>query len=198
MQAEAFLLGAEWRDASRGLELTLWATSEKEGPIRVTLTGQEAVMFVPRYAETKAGRRVPRALKTREGSDVDALYFTSQRALVQERERIQSIGGITLEADVKATHRFLMERFVNGGFSVDGRAKSEGGVLHFVNPQVQSANVTPKLRTLSLDIETDGWDGPVLSLALCGVGLEQVFIVREGGYSHTPTPTPPPEREGGV
>ena len=175
----AFLLGAEWRDAARGLELTLWGASEKNGPLRVTLTGQEAVMFVPRYAETKAGRRVPRALKTREGSDVDAVYFPSQRALVQERERIQSIGGITLEADVKATHRFLMERFVNGGFSVEGRGKREHGVLHFVNPKVQSADVTPKLKTLSLDIETDGWDGPVLSLALCGQGLERVFVVRD-------------------
>ena len=181
-ELEAFLLSVEWRDAARGLELTLWGSSV-EGPVRATLTGQEAVMFVPRYAETKAGRRVPRALRSREGADVDALYFTTQRALVLERERIALARGLTFEADLKPTNRFLMERFINGGFSLKGRAQLEQGVLRFMNPQVHAADVTPTLRTLSLDIETDGWDGPVLSFALAGRGLEQVFMAREGAAS---------------
>ena len=179
-QVAAFLLAVEWRDAPRGLELTLWAASETDGPVRATITGQEAVMFVPRYSETKSGRRVQRALKSREGADVDAVYFTSQRALVQERERIHAAGGLTLESDLKATNRFLMERFINGGLTLTGKAAPENGVLHFHNPQVHAADVTPKLRTLSLDIETDGWEGPVLCLALAGCGREHVFMVRDG------------------
>ena len=178
-ELEVFLLSVEWRDTARGVELTLWGSS-KEGPVRATLTGQEAVMFVPRIAETKSGRRVPRPLKSREGADVDAVYFTSQRALLQERDRIHAGSGRTLEADVKPSNRFLMERFIKGGFSLWGPAKPENGVLRFMNPQVHAADVTPTLRTLSLDIETDGWDGPVLSLALAGCGLEQVFIVQGG------------------
>ena len=179
-EISAFLLGVEWKDAGNGLELTLWASSPNDGPIRATITGQEAVMFVPRYSETKSGRRVSRALKSREGSDVDAVYFTSQRALVQERERIRAAGGLTLEADLKATNRYLMERFINGGLTLEGPARPEAGVLRFMNPQVHAADVTPTLRTLSLDIETDGWEGPVLSIALAGCGLEQVFMVRAG------------------
>lgn len=178
---EAFLLGVEWRDAPKGVELTLWASSPSEGPVRVTVTGQEAVMFVPRYAETKSGRRVPRALKSREGSDVDAVYFSSQRALLQERDRIQAAGGLTLESDLKPTNRFLMERFITGGLTLTGKARREHGVLHFMNPQVSAADVTPRLRTLSLDIETDGWEGPVLSIAMvCRPSTEHVFMVREG------------------
>lgn len=178
-ELEAFLLSVEWRDTSRGLELTLWGSSV-EGPVRATFTGQEAVMFVPRYAETQGGRRVPRALRSREGADVDALYFTTQRALLDERERIQAAHGLTFEADLKPSNRFLMERFINGGFSLKGASRTEQGVLRFSNPQVHAADVTPKLRTLSLDIETDGWEGPVLSLALAGSGLEQVFLARKG------------------
>ena len=184
-ELEAFLLSAEWRDTSRGLELTLWGSSPEHGPVRATLTRQEAVMFVPRSAETKAGRRVPRALRSREGADVDAVYFTTQRALVDERARLHATGGRTLEADVKPSSRFLMERFIKGGFSLRGRASLEARVLHFHNPAVHAAELTPKLRTLSLDLETDGWDGPVLSAALAGCGLEHVFMVQKGG---PPTP----------
>ena len=137
-------------------------------------------MFVPRHAETRAGRREPRALRTREGADVDAVYFTSQRALIEERERIRAAGGVTLEADLKPSSRFMMERFVNGGLSFRGVARPEGGVLRLVDPQVRSADVTPRLRALSLDIETDGWDGPVLSVALAGCGVERVMLVGAG------------------
>ena len=137
-------------------------------------------MFVPRVAQTEAGRRVPRPLRTRAGADVDAVYFKSQRALVQERERIHAAGGMTFEADLKVTSRFVMERFINGGLTLRGVARPGDGVLELMDPQVHAADVTPTLRTLSLDIETDGWDGPVLSIALAGCGVEQVFMARDG------------------
>jgi DNA polymerase-2 len=175
-ELDAFLLSVEWRDGPRGLELTLWGTSA-EGPVRATLTGQEAVFFVRRDVETRSGRRVPRALRTRVGADVDAVYFPTQRALVQERDRL---AGFALEADLKPTNRFLMERFINGGLRLAGPAKTEGGVLRFTNPHVTAAEVTPTFRVLSLDIETDGWDGPVLSVALAGCGLEEVVLARDG------------------
>ena len=175
-ELDAFLLSVEWRDGPRGLELTLWATSA-EGPVRATITGQEAVFFVRRDVETRSGRRVPRALKTKVGADVDAVYFPTQRALLQERERLS---GLTFEADLKPTNRFLMERFINGGLRLRGSATSEGGMLRFVNPQVQAAEVTPTFSRLSPDIETDGWDGPVLSVALAGCGIEEVVLARDG------------------
>lgn len=179
-EIEAFLLSVEWRDAARGIELTLWATSNEHGPVRATIGGQEAVMLVPRSTETRAGRREPRPLRTLAGVDVDAVYFGAQRALLQERDRIRASGGVTLESDLKPSSRFTMERFINGGVSLRGTATSEGGVLRMVDPHVRAAEVSPRLRALSLDIETDGWDGPVLSIALAGCGLERIFVVREG------------------
>ena len=41
--------------------------------MRARLCGQEAVMFVPRYMPTHAGRRVARPLATLHGDPVDAL-----------------------------------------------------------------------------------------------------------------------------
>ena len=171
----AFILSIEWRDAARGLELTVWGVSS-EGPVCATLRGQEAVMFVPRHAETKAGRRVPRALKTLQGTPVDAVYFPTQRALLDEKSRIRAGGGVTYESDLKPSSRFAMERFLKGGASLEGVFSVKDGVLRVTNPQVRAqGDVRPKLKTLSLDIETDGWDGPVLSVALCGDGFERVL-----------------------
>jgi DNA polymerase-2 len=178
---EAFLLGAEWRDTNNGVELTLWASSTEHGPVKATITGQEAVMFVSRTTPTLTGRRESRPLRTLSGVDVDAVYFKSQRALLGERQRLREAGQATFEADLKPANRFLMERFINGGLSLHGVAHSDGGVLRFLDPQVRAADVTPSLKTLSLDIETDGWDGALFSIAFAGCGLERVLPVRTPG-----------------
>jgi len=194
-EVRAFLLTVEWRDTARGLELTLWASSPEHGPVCATFTGQEAVMFVPRHVESRNGRRVERPLKTKEGAPVDALYFKTQRALMDERSRIRAAGGVTLESDVKPSTRFTMERFLRGGVVFTGKGVVTGGVLRLTNPTVRAEEVTPSLRVLSLDIETDGWDGPVLSVALASNdGLERVFVARAANANaSSPRPSPPRE-----
>ena len=69
------------------------------------------------------------------------------------------------EADIKPVERFLMERFVLGGLLVKGEPREQGGVLHFLDPELALSNFVPDLRLVSIDIETDGLDGPLLSLA---------------------------------
>lgn len=179
---EAFLLSVEWRDTPRGIELTLWARSRADGPVRAALTGQEAVMFVRRSWPTQAGRREPKPLRTLDGADVDAVYFSSQRALLDERERLRSDGGAACESDVKPSNRFTMERFLNGGLVFHGVPRVQQGVTHLRDPHVRAADVTPTLTTLAIDLETAGWDGPILSIALAGCGHEEVFLVRADAY----------------
>jgi DNA polymerase-2 len=179
-ELEAFVLSVEWRDTPRGLELTLWASSPTEGPVRAVFTEQEAVMFVLHGTPTRGGRQVPRPLRTLQGQPVDAVYFPTQRALLEERERLRAQGLEPFESDLKPSSRFLMERFVHGGVVLQGAPRKADGVWELRNPQLRAGEVTPALRALSLDLETDGWDGPVLSVALSGEGLEHVFLVREG------------------
>ncbi len=175
-QVDAFLLSREWRDADDGLEVVLWARA-KEAPVRIRLPRQEAVMFVPRTAITHAGRRVPRPLATMEGEPVDALYFRSQRALVEERKRMRELGEPTLEADVKPSDRYVLERFVTGSLRIDGVANERRGVLHFENPKIKAAaDLDVALSVLALDIETDGFGGPLLSAAVATATHERVFV----------------------
>src|SRR5262245_22584654 len=121
-----FVLSREWRDGDRGVEVVLWARAPG-GPLRARFSAQEAVMFVPREQRTQAGRRVPRALTTLAGDPVDAVYFRSQRALVEERDRLRATLGVALESDVKPSDRFVMERFVNGAAVFEGPAQEQIG-----------------------------------------------------------------------
>jgi len=177
-EVDAFLLSREWRDAEDGVEIVLWARAQ-QGPIRVRLSRQEAVMFVLRDAVTEAGRRVARPLTTLDGRPVDALYFRSQRALVEERERLRDVAETTLESDVKPSERYLMERFVTGALHVEGAARERRGVLEFDNPRITAADARVDLSVLSLDLETDGFGGPILSAALATASNERVFVRAE-------------------
>ena len=154
--AEVFLLARDWRDTPGGLELVLWGRGE-EGPVRAVLRGQEAVCFLPRARESPPGVRRRRvALATLEGEPVDALYFRSQREL--EAFRGRSDPGL-YESDVRPADRFLMERFVTGPMILEGRAERRGRFVEFVDPRVRAGDCRPRLRAVSLDIETSGLDG---------------------------------------
>lgn len=174
-QIDAFLLSRQWRDENDGVELVLWARAE-EGPVRVRVARQEAVMFVPRTATTFAGRRVPRPLATLDGRPVDALYFRSQRALVEERQRLREAGETTLESDVKPSDRHVMERFVTGALHIEGPCQERRGVLFFDDPRITKADAKVALSILALDLETDGFGGPLLSAALATPSAERVVV----------------------
>jgi DNA polymerase-2 len=172
---DAFLLSREWRDTDAGVEIVLWARAA-EGPVRARFSGQEAVMFVPRGSPARAHRRAARPLFTMHGEPVDALYFRSQRALVEERDRLRASLRVTCESDVKPHERFLMERFVTSSMRLHGRAATRGGVLCFENPSIKKAEFHTALSALSLDLETDGFDGPLLSAAIATRDVERVFV----------------------
>lgn len=176
VQTDAFLLSREWRDADDGIEIVLWARA-KDAPVRVRLTRQEAVMFVPRDAPASPrGRRAERPLTTFDGTPVDVLYYRSQRALWDERDRFREAGFYPFESDIKPSDRFVMERFVNGPLRIEGTARERRGVLHFDNPRIKTSDANVDLSLLALDIETDGLAGPLLSAAIATAQRERVFL----------------------
>ncbi len=175
---EAMLLSKEWRDERDGLRLYLWATSETH-PIHITLTRERAVMFLERERAARADERKAVGLKTMRGRAVDALYFAKEGDLQAEAQRLKDTGSAPQEADVKPVDRFLMERFVTGSLRVTGAAEERDGVLCFKNPRVERSDFRKILRLLSLDIETEGLDGKLLSIAGICEGDAQVFMLGE-------------------
>ena len=176
---EAFLLTRQWFDRPDGVRLTFWGATEGE-PIKIVFSRQDAVMFVERAMEAQARERKPVQLQSLLGRPVDALYFSSQRDLVQERRRLREGLRHTHEGDVKPHDRFLMERFVTGAMAVRGPIRQRDGYREVMNPQVKACDFTTELTVLALDIETDGYDGPLLSIAVAGVGGDHVWMVGKG------------------
>jgi len=182
----AFLLTRQWRDTSRGLELSFWAASD-QGPLRIVLDREEAVCFVERDAGTGtdplAGLRCRRRavdLATLEGAPVDALYFRRQRDLVEARDLLRGRGIVPCESDLKPADRYLMERFVTAGFAARGEVVRKPGYLEMRNPAVRRDDYRQALRWVSLDIETAGLDGALYSVALYSPDDERVLMVSDG------------------
>ena len=180
----AFLLTRHWRDASGGLELSLWAASER-GPLRIVLDREEAVCFVERQVagagddvfEGLPCRRRALDLVTLEGAPVDALYFRRQRDLTAVRDLLRGRGVAVYESDLKPGDRFLMERFVTAGFAARGEAESKAGHIAMRNPALRRDDYRGALRWVSLDIETSGLDGALYCVALHAPDDERVLMV---------------------
>lgn len=176
---DVLLLTRQWFDRSDGVRLTFWGASA-DGPVKIVFTRQDAVMFIDRDIGAEARERKPVELRSLLGRPVDALYFTTQRDLRQERMRLREGLRHTQEGDVKPHDRFLMERFVTGSMAVRGAFRQRDGYREVMNPRVKACELATELSVLALDIETDGYDGPLLSIAVAGVGGDHVWMVGTG------------------
>lgn len=188
-----FLLSREWRDGPSGVTVTLWGLAD-DGPVKAVCDA-EAVMFVPRHigrevTDAVGARREEVPLRSLSGEPVDALYFPRQRDLIAARDRLRTQLVVPMESDVKPSDRFVMERFVTGAFEVTGRVSRSGGVRVVREARVRGIErpgreALPLLTTVSLDLETDGPEGTLLSFALVvrgplraeGLARESVVVV---------------------
>jgi DNA polymerase-2 len=182
----AFLLTRQWRDSPEGIELVFWARGES-GPLRVRFEGQEAVCFAPRGINARSLDADVRALdlSTLEGTPVDGLYFPSQRSLVAARRHLRASGLHVFESDIKPSDRYLMERFVTGGFEVEGSAVEHEGFREYRNPRLVAAEFRPTLRVVSIDIETAGFDGDLYSICASSEGDARVFLLRSDEWDES-------------
>ncbi len=170
-----FLLTRDARQRNGGIELVYWGASE-EGPVRVRLTDQRAVFFVEQDVRTLAGERFETALLTLAGAPVDRVAFESRAELRAEADRLARDGTPAWEADVKPADRALFERFVTGACTVRGEARMRGGVLELVDPSIERADLAPRLRVASFDIEAEGPEAAILSVAIVSDEGERAFV----------------------
>lgn len=150
-------------------------------------------MFVGADEAARASRRQAVELRSLVGKPMHALYFRRQRELVEQREQLRRAGIHPAEADIKPVERFLMERFITGGLVVTGEPREREGVLEFLNPRLSAGEHHPHLSLLSFDIETDGFEGPLLSIAGATSNASRVFVVQ--GPVHLPAASLPEEVE---
>lgn len=190
-----FILTRHWRDLAEGTEVEYWVATEI-GPIKVLLTQQTSVAFVP--ARHRAAVQAQLAnlqglqglelkelgLKTFEQEPVLGVYARRFRDLGKLASALQPLQIPLYEADVRPHDRYLMERFITAGVLVEGGLR-EGATL--LNGRLKPApDWRPALKVVSLDIETSATE-ELYSIALDSAGDRVVFMLGQAAEPATPT-----------
>ncbi len=101
------------------------------------------------------------------------------------RDRLQARGISALEADIRFPYRYLIDREIRAGLTIEGPAEDRPlgpgapGLRCFRNPELRPSDARPELTTLSIDIETTADASLVFAVALVGCGVEEVHLISE-------------------
>ncbi len=188
MTNSGLILTRSWRDDRDFLVLEFWLAT-LNGPQYIEIRGERPVFFVSRdeYAGSRHFRDAAQmrelALKDYKGSEVYGVYFNSWRRHQFAAKGLIESGSNPLEADIKPTERFLMERFIKGFVRWEGGTHDSLGGLR--NPKLFAQDaVDVPLSIISFDIETDLDHQKVLSIAaVMTSGESKVWVVTSKKHS---------------
>jgi len=161
-----FLLTVESLDVKGKCEIHLYGCG-LSGPFKIIFTEHKPLFFVSRSCPkeyTSSYERKELNLLSFENQPVDGIYFNNLDSFFSCRRKLHDKHVKLFESDIRAEDRFLMERHINSGISIEGDAVREGKLNLFRNPKIGSAEYRPSLKWLSFDIET-GTDGTLYSIS---------------------------------
>jgi DNA polymerase-2 len=137
-----------------------------------------------RAREQGARRQSPTDLVTLLGRPVVRIELAEPAEVPPLRERLARAGVPTYEADVRFAVRPLIDRGIRGSLEIRGEGRAVPGLgLVFEEPEILPAEWTPRLRVLSLDIETDPAVRRLLAISLHGGGASEVLLLTPPGAS---------------
>jgi DNA polymerase-2 len=191
MQTKGFVLTRHWRDTRNGIEIELWCLSET-GPLQIIIPAQQAVFFLAEDEFAAARRQIGNslcdksselALKNFDQQAVRACYFNQQKNARKASDTLTTLGFTPLESDIKPSDRYLMERFIKGGFEFSSSIEAPSSGYPFAqvtSPKLQPSKYKPDFSVVSLDIETAMHPNQLYSIGLWFDGQRLVFMVGEG------------------
>ena len=190
----AFLLTRQWRDTREGVVLDLWWATE-QGSCWTQITGQEVVFFVERkhapelpalFSRLRAWRMAEVELKTFHNQPVVALYFKQHRTARDAQDLLRQQDIAFWESDIRPPERYLMERFITAAAQLDMPDITQQPLRNPRLVPVEDALWRPRLRMLSLDIETSMDAQQLYSIAIWCDAAKTVFMIGEGENSAPP------------
>lgn len=101
------------------------------------------------------------------------------------RQRLEAAGARCFEADVRFAYRYLIDRGLRGSFLVDGHRERHGTTgWVYRNPRLQPCQWVPRLKVLSIDIETSPAADRIYALALHTADFRRVLLVSDRPVDH--------------
>jgi len=179
-----FILTPTYRIAAGAPEVHLHSVLE-DGEPALIVDDRLAPYFFVRAADEAQVRRlasgvrlVPSALRTLGGEPVVRVEVALPGDVPGVRNRLGEAGVDCLEADLRFAYRYLIDHGIRGAFAVAGDFERRPGVGRvYRNPTLAPAELAPRLRVLSLDVETSLDGQRLYSLALAGAGGERVLMI---------------------
>src|SRR5581483_8187432 len=177
MAVRGFVLTPTYRIVEGRPAVHLYGVLEDGEPVLVVDDRLAPYFFVrAAVAGHVAGARVvPTDLRTFAGEPVVRVEVALPRDVPPLRARLAAAGVATYEADLRFAYRWLIDRGILGAFAVDGPFERRPGIGRvYRNPPLEPAAFTPRLRVLSLDVETSLDAAALYSIAVAGAGAEGV------------------------
>lgn len=178
-----FLLTRSGYDNHGHYEIHLYGVSQDGDSCKVIIDNFKPLFFVPTNIPLEKTRLAVERKKLKMLSwnkeTVDCLYFKTMSDATRCYSELKSVGYKTYESDIYPVDRYLMERMVKGGFSVEGDGKVIKGVTVYRNPRIRGVDLYLHPSIYSIDIETNGYTNELYSIASVGK-TEKCFIIGNG------------------
>nr|WP_284730666.1 DNA polymerase II [Shewanella jiangmenensis] len=159
---------------SRGGDaLVEYIIKTQNGPVRVEVPGQrplafchsdDATVLAGSFSAAEVDIK-PLPLQSFEQRPVSALYVKTPQLVRKLAARASELSLPLFEADIKAEHRFLIERFIALDAELGGEFRLSDGV--FVASRARATSLPISLKAVSLDIECS-MQGELYSIGLYG------------------------------
>jgi len=165
-----------------GIQLELWFSSAN-GPIQVFINQQRGVFFIRQSDISAALDLLPKnqleikclPLNNFSLQAMAAVYSPSLQIFYRARDILRNNNIGVFESDIRPAERYLTERFITGPVTLHNPENA----LTLFNPPIKPDNYVPKLRLMSLDIETAYDTNELFSIAYICDEIKKVLMVGE-------------------
>ena len=180
-----FILQPTYRIESGRPVVHLWGRLET-GETFLARDSRLTPHFYVRASDRQAARRLGAAplaagdRRTLAGAPVLRVEVPTPPETPPLRNRLETAGVTTFQADIRFAMLYLIERGIRGSLAVRGEWRKAKGVDRvYQDAEVEPADWLPELSVLSFDIETDMAAQRLLSVALWGCGAAEVLLAAE-------------------
>ncbi len=120
------------------------------------------------------------SLKNFSREEVVKIILKTPKEVPELRSRLLEAEIDCFEADIRFTMRFLMDHDIRSTMNIEGDFK-KGNLVNriYEEPKLKAADWKPKLKVLSLDIETDRNAKNIYSVSMYSEGFAKVIIVSD-------------------